>query len=104
MSKNNEKFYKWVRLLLIVGVTIILTAGATIWATGKSAGRYTEKVDRLERDFLANETADYMRDEDVEEQGKAIVRLETKVDNVQKTVDRIEGLLSDERTRTGRTQ
>lgn len=99
MGKNNEKLLCWSRKFGPIIVLVISIIGVVY-----GYGRLNERVDRCESDILAGKKADYKRDEDNEDQGKAIVRVETKVDNIQKSVDRIESLLSNERTRPERTR
>lgn len=99
MNKSNEKIRRWAR---IFGPVAVIILGVISFVYGY--GRLGERVDRNERDILAGEAADFMRDEDVEEHGKLIVGMQKDVEYIKEAVDRIEFLLYNDRTRTGRIE
>lgn len=83
MGRNNEKLWRWARIIIPVIVTVLLALAATLYASGKFKGQITQRVDNMERTLLDVEVSDHSQDE-------AIVRLETSLDYILKSLNRIE--------------
>jgi len=72
MTKNNEKFWRWARLVLAILVPLLVA----VYAYGRLNGR----VETIESDIVK-----------VSENEKAIVGLKKDVEYIRQAVDRIEG-------------
>ena len=94
---NNDKFFKWAGIISPYILAFICAMVGAILASARYEGKYTAKVETIEKNVFDLEAENAAQGESIIKQDKAIYGIQKDIEYIRGAVDRIERKIDEQR-------